>query len=124
MFGHTKGFWIARTGQMWKFRFICVTGVLNFLLFILMVWNINWPQSEIFVITGMAQLEIRTAFLFSGLVFIYGLFLLIKCPACGKRPAYRILSTSSANQWFGILITFEECPICGYSGKTGLDESE
>ena len=124
MSDNVKDLWIVRTGQMWKIRFICITGVLGLIFFILMVWNINCPQSEIFIITGITQLEIRTAFLFSGLIFIYSLFLLIKCPACGKRPVYRILNTSCTDQWFDILITLEQCPVCGYSGKIESKESK
>ena len=110
--------WLVKTRQKWKFWLFLAFAGLDFIFFALMIWNINDPQGEIFIRTGIDQLQIRTAFLTLAIVTLAHLFLSIKCPACKKRPIYRLVSTSGINQWVTALATFKSCPVCGYSGNS------
>jgi hypothetical protein len=115
--------WLVKTRQMWKFWLFFGLAALDFLLLVLMIWNINDPQGKLFVKMGLDQLQIRTAFLTLGIVTLTYLFFSIKCPSCKKRPVYRILNTNGLSKWVTALISFKHCPICGYSGNSEIEET-
>ena len=116
MFLKSNNSLVLKTGQMWKLKVVFGLIFIEFLVLILMVWNFNRPDSDFFTSLGIGALQIRTIFLILGLFILSSLFLLIKCPNCHKRPVYRIVSASGANNWIYEIFNFQECPFCGYTG--------
>jgi hypothetical protein len=106
--------WLVTTGQAWKFWLATSMAGLGLFLLALFVWCINDPNAKIFVKTGIDEVQIGAAFLFVGISAFLFLILSIRCPACKKRPVYRIMSSSGINEWLTFLITSDHCPICGY----------
>ncbi len=116
MFLKGNNSFVLKTDQMWKLRVVFGLLLIDFLVLILMVWNINSPDSVFFTSLGIGDLQIQTVFLVLGLFALSFLFLSIKCPDCHKRPAYQIISTSGVNNWIYEIFNFQECPFCGYTG--------
>ncbi len=109
--------WLIKTGQTWKILIFIGISAIDLLLLILMIWSFNNPKSELFVKTGINDLQILTAFLVSALAGLMFLFISVQCPKCKKRPIYRIIKKSNLAEWFNTLIAFDKCPYCGYKGK-------
>jgi hypothetical protein len=106
---------IVKTNQLWKLKLTFGLIFVEFLILLLMVWNINNPNSKIFTVLGVGALQIQTIFFILGLLIFSSLFLLIKCPNCNKRLIYRIISTSGVNDWIYAIFNFQKCPFCGYT---------
>lgn len=115
MFLKNTDSFVVKTGQHWKLRLILGLIFIDFLVLILMIWNINNPDGKFFTSLGIGALQIRTIFLILGLSVFSFLFILIKCPNCHKRPVYRIISTSNVNNWIYEIFNFQECPFCEYN---------
>jgi hypothetical protein len=116
MFLENNNSLVVKTGQLWKLKLILGLIFVEFFIIVLMVWNINNPDSKFFTALGIGALQIQTIFLTLGLLILFSLFLLIKCPNCNKRPIYRIVSTSGVSNWIYEIFNFQKCPFCGYTG--------
>jgi hypothetical protein len=112
-----KDFFLVQTGQVWKIKTSLFLSIIGFLFFILMVWGYQNPDSPIFKIIGLDNLQIRTCFLLLGLIASCLLFLSVKCPNCRKKPIYHIINSSGLNDWILMIFNFKRCPFCGYSGR-------
>jgi hypothetical protein len=109
--------WITRTHQAWKFNlFVMMIGVSG-ALFLLLVWQVNDPIR--FAKWGIISPVIfPLAFAGVGLLAFLWFVLAIKCPNCGKRPTWNILSHSSSSNWLNSLLQLNACPCCGDKGAT------
>ncbi len=114
--------WLVRTNQMWKIRFIQVFVTIDLLLFAMMIWNINDPHNLLFLKIGVDQTIIHSCFLILGLITVFVLFFLIKCPVCKKKPVYHLVRTTEFNIWFSVLVHSKHCPICRDTGSMNNDE--
>lgn len=116
MFLENNNSLVVKTGQLWKLKLILVLIFIEFIVMILMVWNINSPDNKFFIALDIGILQIQTVFFVLGLLIFSSLFLLIKCPKCNKRLIYHIVSTSGVNNWVYEICNFQKCPFCGYTG--------
>lgn len=116
MFLKSNNSLVEKTGQLWKLKLTFSLIFIELIIMVLMIWNINSPDSEFFTVSGIGDLQIQTVFLTLGLLILSSLFLLIKCPNCNKRPIYRIISTSGVSNWIYKIFNFKKCPFCGYAG--------
>ena len=105
---------LVKTNQVWKLWFLIVLGGIELVLLILMVSSIVNPDSYLLAKYRIGELETRTVVLLLGLVFLYSLFCLIKCPSCHKKPVYKIIKESNINEWMISAINFKNCPYCNY----------
>jgi len=122
MFFKNNNSLIDRTGQLWKLKIVFGLIFIEFFILVLMVWNINSPNNELFYKFGIGNLQIQTIFLFLGLLIFLSLFFWVKCPKCKHKPIYRIVSTSSANHWVYEVLNFQKCPFCGYTGNCDVSQ--
>ncbi len=111
---------IVKTGQLWKIKLFFALILSGFSAFILLLWNYNSPNDNIFSVLAVGTVELKTIFLVLILLSFVVLFLLIKCPNCKKRFTYRIVSTSGLNNWITEICNLEKCPCCEYDGTRRL----
>ena len=109
-----KKTFIVESKQEWKLWFLFILGVVELIVFILMISSIADPEYFVLTRYGIGELETRTVFLSLGLVFLYSLFFLIRCPRCHKRVIYKILKNSNFDEWFLAAVKMKHCPYCNY----------
>jgi len=105
---------LVETGQLWKLWFVTIIGGLEVILLVLMISSIVYPENYILAKYGIGELETRTVFLILSLIFLYGLFFLVKCPQCKRKLLYKIIKESGVNDWMVIAIKFKQCPYCNF----------
>ena len=105
---------LVKTRQAWRFKSAIMFLFISLLLLVSMFWCRSSPDN-IF-------LYCANGFMFSGLISMC-FFWSIKCPSCKKWLGYHIIKTSDVNDWFNVIMTFEHCPVCNYSGEQSTEPS-
>jgi hypothetical protein len=57
------------------------------------------------------------ALVYGLIIFAPWMLLAIRCPACLRRPMWRLVSTEDANRWLVVLMHTPVCPLCGDTGE-------
>jgi hypothetical protein len=109
-----KTSWLAKTGQIWKFWLFAFLIGSDGLLFVLMLLKINSSEFPILDLTRIEGFHIGMLFMALAVFALLWLIFSIKCPACKKRPVFRIIRKSEVNRWVTELITFQKCPFCAF----------
>jgi hypothetical protein len=114
----SDGGWLARTGQRWKTGPGVIALVLAMSMLVGLIYASANPETA-FAGMGNDSLIVVLALmlaLFGTLAFAW-FIIAIRCPACGKRPAWQLMAGEQSSQWFTRLWTLEVCPACGYDGR-------
>jgi hypothetical protein len=115
--------WLIKTSQLWKINISLILCVLGFLLMCLGFLTHNASIAPTFAKVGIIDINIESAFGLTMLVVFYFVFS-VKCPACKKRPIYHLLKTEKLSSYLNTIMTFENCPICGYAADKRENMSE
>lgn len=97
--------WIKETGQLWKlyvFATLLATGIVLFALFMVNLQD-GTSSPDPLLAVGFATVI---------LLALGWLFVSLRCNRCGGRPAWWVVRHVDANEWFILLISMRECPIC------------
>lgn len=107
--------WLQSTKQTWKlyvFSALATCGIFSFL-------GKFFSLEEPFYTARFTDLQLS---IFTVLFFITSflwLIISIKCPVCGYRPIWKMLSKEPGSKWGKSLLNLEECPRCEDKRKSG-----
>lgn len=97
--------WIATTGQRWKLAIFWLLFGGGLLLFAGFIYALNSDAKSLSRVLDKVSVPLMVA----GFVW---LFLSLRCPRCGGRPAWWMVKRLDAREWYVVLAEMESCPIC------------
>ena len=98
--------WIKETGQQWKlyvFGLIAGIGVAFFVGFVAELRQETSSQNTLWTV----------GFILFTLIALGWLCTSVRCNNCHGRPAWWVVRHADAREWFVLLLSMPQCPICG-----------
>lgn len=106
--------WLGKTKQVWKIKALFILLIMDFFIFGLMVWKVNFPESAIFDTLNFMEHEISVFFVVATVIVFLWLIFSIKCPSCKRSTTAFFVNNASVNNWVYELFLLEKCPYCGF----------
>lgn len=116
--------WIGRTGQRWKLVVGVILLVVGGMALIAMV-VVTGSANEVIGGRDRSDLIAWVAFALAagGAGSVLWLVTAIRCPQCGSRPVWTLISARGSSQWSTRLLSLEVCPTCGFDGEVNEDSA-
>lgn len=106
----TSHSWIDRTHQRWKLYVFLGLAVLDFFLFVGLIWRVNHPANPPYGLLN--EITLSLLFVACGLTAFGWLSLALRCPVCRRRVFGHVLRHASVGGWFTALLSLARCPHC------------
>lgn len=100
--------WIRRSQQTWKVGLFYVLMLITILLFGSFITAVNGVW-----LFGVSEGALAFAFVGTGIGGLAWLCASLRCPNCGKRPAWDLMRRGDAGGWLSDLHKLTHCPSCG-----------
>ena len=94
-----KDMWIKTTGQNWKIYIFAALLFLSSIGFFVWIFIENMGSALVLCVV-------------LGAISLLWLSQALKCPKCGYKPAWPIMKSVPASEWFITITRLEHCPGC------------
>jgi hypothetical protein len=104
--------WLDRTGQRWKVRALWLLIAVSLAAFLI---------AYLMLASAALSTDVQAAAIMSATALGLSTFIwflrAIRCPACGRRPAWALVRSQSIGLWLPKLLSATACPLCADAGR-------